>query len=83
LIGNLGGKEATIDTQAWRINRTTVIGGGATRTSTANEAQILQLIAQKIYTPLISTTMPVDQAAEAHRLLASGEPQGKIVLLHN
>ena len=25
---------------------------------------------------------PVAQAAEAHRLLESGEPQGKIVLVH-
>jgi NADPH:quinone reductase-like Zn-dependent oxidoreductase len=83
LIGNLGGQKATVDTQAWRIKRVQVIGGGAPlQTSTANEERILQLIAEKAVTPVIARTMPVEQAAEAHRLLASGEPQGKIVLTH-
>lgn len=83
LIGNLGGQEATVDTQTWRLKRVQVIGGGQLRTSTANEERILQLIAEKAITPVIARTMPVEQAAEAHRLLASGEPQGKIVLTHD
>lgn len=83
LIGNLGGKESTVDTQAWRLKRVTVIGGGLLHTSTQNMQQIMQLIAEKVVTPLIARTLPVEQAAEAHRLLASGEPQGKIVLIHS
>jgi NADPH:quinone reductase-like Zn-dependent oxidoreductase len=82
LIGNLGGQQATVDTQAWRLKRLTIIGGGVRRTSLDNEQHILLLIAQKAITPVIATTMPVEQAAQAHRLLASGEPQGKIVLQH-
>lgn len=82
LIGNLGGQEATVDTQAWRLKRVTVIGGGQLHTSTANEHHVLQLIARKIVRPLIAKTLPVEQAGEAHRLLAAGEPQGKIVLQH-
>jgi NADPH:quinone reductase-like Zn-dependent oxidoreductase len=83
LIGNLGGQQATVDTQAWRLRRVTVIGGGQIRTSTQNEHHILELIAQKDVTPVIAHILPVEQAAEAHRLLASGELVGKIVLVHS
>ena len=83
LVGNLGGKEATVDTQTWRLKRVHVIGGGMLHTSTQNMEQILHLIAEKAITPLIARTFPVEQAAEAHGLLASGEPQGKIVLTHS
>jgi NADPH:quinone reductase-like Zn-dependent oxidoreductase len=83
LIGNLGGQQATVDTQAWRLRRVTVIGGGQLRTSTQNEHHILELIAQKAVTPVIAHILPVEQAAEAHRLLASGDLIGKIVLVHS
>jgi NADPH:quinone reductase-like Zn-dependent oxidoreductase len=83
LIGNLGGQQATVDTQSWRLKRVNVIGGGQLRTSPANEQRILQLIAEKAVTPLISHTLPIERAAEGHRLLASGETQGKIVLIHS
>lgn len=83
LIGNLGGQQATVDTQVWRLKRVVVIGGGQLRTSPQNEERILQLIAEKAVTPVVAHTMPVEQAAEAHRILASGEPIGKIVLVHS
>lgn len=81
LIGNLGGKEATVDTQSWRLKRVSVIGGGQLHTSVANEEKFLQLIAEKAIQPLIARVLPVEQAGEAHRLLESGGPQGKIVLV--
>lgn len=83
LIGNLGGKESTIDTQSWRLKRVTVIGGGQLRATPQDEQKVLQLIAEKAFTPAIAHTLPIEQAAKAHALLASGEPQGKIVLLHS
>lgn len=83
LIGNLGGQQATVDTQSWRLKRVHVIGGGQYRTTTANEQRILQLIADKAVTPLIERILPIEQVAEGHRLLASGKPQGKIVLTHS
>ncbi len=83
LIGNLGGQQATVDTQAWRLKRVSVIGGGMARTTTANEQKMLQLVADKALSPLIAKTLPVEQAVQAHQLLASGEPQGKIVLTHS
>src|SRR5947209_5830828 len=40
LIGNLGGQQATVDTQAWRLKRVVVLGGGQLRTSPENEQRI-------------------------------------------
>lgn len=83
LVGNLGGQQATVDTQAWRLKRVVVIGGGMLHTSPENEEKILKLIAQKAINPLIARTLPVEQAAEAHRILESGDQVGKIVLVHS
>src|SRR6266568_2065402 len=83
LVGNLGGQQSTIDTQVCRLKRVHVIGGGILHTSTENERHILELVASKAVTPIIAKIMPVEQAAEAHRLVASGELIGKIVLVHS
>ncbi len=83
LIGNLGGQQATVNTQTWRLKRVSVIGGGTAHASIENEQKMLQLVAEKALTPLIAKTLPVEQAAQAHQMLASGEPQGKIVLTHS
>jgi len=82
LIGNLGGQQAEINTQTWRLKRVLVIGGGMAYTSTENIQKMLQLVADKALNPLIAKTFPIEQAAQAHQMLASGEPQGKIVLTH-
>ena len=82
LIGNLGGQQATVDTQVWRLKRINVIGGGQLRTSRENEERILQLVADKLIHPIIARTMPVEKAAAAHSILDSGEIVGKIVLVH-
>jgi NADPH:quinone reductase-like Zn-dependent oxidoreductase len=83
LIGNLGGQQATVDTQTWRLKRIQVIGGGVYHTSTENEQRILQLVADKSIHPVIARTMPIEKAAEAHHTLESGEILGKIVLVHS
>lgn len=83
LIGNLGGQKAEVDTQAWRLKRVVVTGGGVRHTSLANEQHVLQLIARGQIKPVIARTLPVEQAAEAHRLLESGETVGKIVMTHS
>ncbi len=83
LIGNLGGAQSEVNTQTWRLKRVSVIGGGMAHTSPENEQKMLQLVAEHALTPLIAQTLPVEQAAQAHQMLASGEPQGKIVLTHS
>lgn len=82
LIGNLGGQQAEVNTQTWRLKRVSVIGGGAAHTATENVQKMLQLVADKAFSPLIAKTLPIEQAGRAHQMLASGEPQGKIVLTH-
>ncbi len=82
LIGNLGGPDATIDTQTCRLKRLQIIGGGQLHTTIANEEKMLRLIAEKAVTPLIAQALPIEQAAEAHRILESGDPQGKLVLTY-
>jgi NADPH:quinone reductase-like Zn-dependent oxidoreductase len=83
LIGNLGGQQATVDTQTWRLKRINVIGGGQLRTTKENEERILQLAADKLIHPINARSMPIEKAAEAHRILDSGEIVGKIVLVHS
>ncbi len=82
LIGNLGGKDVTVDTQTWRLKRVNIIGGGLTHTTVANEEKMLHLVATGAIKPIIALTLPAEQAAEAHRILSKGEIQGKIVLVH-
>ena len=83
LIGNLGGQKAEVDTQSWRLKRVSVIGAGIAHTLPENEQKMLQLVADNALHPLIAKVMPVEQAAQAHELLQSGELQGKIVLTHS
>ncbi len=83
LIGNLGGQKAEVDTQSWRLKRVSVIGAGQAHATPEDEQKMLQLAADKALHPLIAKVMPVEQVAQAHELLASGDPQGKIVLTHS
>lgn len=83
LVGNLGGQQATIDTQQCRLKQVHIIGGGLVHTSTENEQRILEMVADHSVTPVIAETLPIAQAAEAHRRLAAGQLLGKIVLVHS
>lgn len=82
LVGNLGGQHATVDTQSWRLKRVNVLGPGLMHTAPANEEYVLGLVAKKIVRPVIARVFPVEQAGEAHRILAQHEVIGKIVLIH-
>lgn len=83
LIGNLGGQQAMVDTQSWRLKRLHIVGGGVLHTTPENEQRILHLVAEKAIQPLIYRVLPIEEAAQAHRLVASGEPTGKVVLVHS
>ncbi len=49
----------------------------------ARLALLLNLLKQGKIKPIVATRMPLNQAAQAHELLASGSVQGKIVLTCN
>ncbi len=83
LIGNLGGQNATVDTQSWRLKLVNVLGAGVRHTSVENERRILELVAEQVIHPIIGLILPAEQAAEAHRILARNEIMGKIVLIHS
>ena len=83
LVGNLGGQQATIDTQLCRLKRVHIIGGGIVHTNTENEQRIQEMIAAQTVTPVVAQTLPLEQAAEAHQQLATGHLLGKIVLVHS
>jgi NADPH:quinone reductase-like Zn-dependent oxidoreductase len=82
LIGNLGGQQAIVDTQRWRLKLVNVLGGGVMHTTPENEAGIQNLIATQQINPLIAGILSVERAAEAHQMLANNEVVGKIVLVH-
>lgn len=82
LIGNAGGTDATINTQALRFQRITIIGGGGMHASTDDELAILQMIASGQFKPAMERVMPISQVAEAHRLIEANQVFGKIVLVH-
>jgi NADPH:quinone reductase-like Zn-dependent oxidoreductase len=45
------------------------------------EARVWPLLASRQVAPVIDRTLPLSEAAEAHRRLESGEAIGKIVLV--
>jgi NADPH2:quinone reductase len=44
---------------------------------------LLDLLKQEKIKPIVAKRLPLKQAAEAHKLLASGSVEGKIVLICN
>jgi NADPH:quinone reductase-like Zn-dependent oxidoreductase len=58
------------------------IAGPSSKTSVVTEtvANVWPMIADGRVRPIIGAELPVEQAAEAHRLLTSGEAHGKVLL---
>jgi putative PIG3 family NAD(P)H quinone oxidoreductase len=88
-IGLLGGSRAEINLRPLMQKRLTLTGSTLRTRSVAEkgaiarelEARVWPLLASRQVAPLIDRTLPLGEAAEAHRLLESGEVIGKIVLL--
>jgi putative PIG3 family NAD(P)H quinone oxidoreductase len=87
-IGLQGGSRSNIDLRLVMQRRLTLTGSTLRARSVAEKAMIARdlekhvwpLLASGTVKPVIDRTLPLDQAAEAHRLLESGEVVGKIVL---
>jgi NADPH2:quinone reductase len=88
-IGLLGGAHAEINLSAVMQKRLTVTGSTLRTRSVQEkgaiarelEERVWPLLASRQVAPVIDRTLPLSDAAEAHRLLEDGHVIGKIVLL--
>jgi putative PIG3 family NAD(P)H quinone oxidoreductase len=87
-IAFLKGAKAEINFASLMMKRQTITGSTLRPRSVAEKGAIAQALEQKVWPlvaagevrPLIHATFPLEQAAEAHRLMESSAHLGKIVL---
>jgi NADPH2:quinone reductase len=87
-IGLQGGANAEISLQKVMLKRLTITGSTLRartpdekgRIAAALEREVWPLVANRRVRPIIHATLPLGDAAEAHRLLERGDVIGKIVL---
>lgn len=87
-IGLLGGARAEMDLGTLMRRRLTLTGSTLRARSTGEKGAIAREVEERVWPlltagtvrPVIYRTLPLEQAAEAHRLLESGEVIGKVVL---
>lgn len=87
-IAFLQGPKAEVNFAALMVKRQTITGSTLRPRSVAEkgaiaralEAKVWPLVAKGHVAPLLHATFPLDQAAEAHRLMESSAHLGKIVL---
>ena len=88
-IGLLGGARGGLDLSAVMQKRLTITGSTLRTRSVPEKAEIARELEEKVWpllasrqvAPVIDRALPMADAAEAHRLLESGQVIGKIVLL--
>jgi len=88
VIGLQGGARADLDLAVMMRKRLSIIGSTLRTRPIAEKGRIVsafrrrfgQALESGTVRPIIDSVLPLDQAAEAHRLLADGEIFGKIVL---
>jgi putative PIG3 family NAD(P)H quinone oxidoreductase len=87
-IGLQGGARSAVDLRTIMQRRLTLTGSTLRPRSVAEKAAIARdleqhvwpLLSSGIVAPIVDRTLPLENAAEGHRLLESGEVVGKIVL---
>ncbi len=88
LIGLMGGQSTSIDLSKLLRRRLSVIGS-TLRSRSAEEKSVIvdsfidefgEALAARRIDPVIDTVLPLEEAAEAHRLMEKGDHFGKIVL---
>ena len=88
VIGLQGGAKTEIDLSRFLRRRITMTGSTLRARPVHEKGLIIEALLSQfgsdlesgIITPIIDRSLPLDQAAEAHRLMASGEVFGKLVL---
>ncbi len=87
-IGLMGGSDTTISLRRILLKRLTITGSTLRIRSVAEKGAIAAALEREVWpliergrvAPVVDATLPLDQAAEAHRRLESGEVIGKLVL---
>ncbi|HJR60051.1 MAG TPA: NAD(P)H-quinone oxidoreductase [Vicinamibacterales bacterium] len=87
-VGLIGGSTSQIDLRPILQNRLTVTGSTLRPRTVEEKGSIARELEEKVWPllargdvrPIVHATFPLRQAAEAHRLLESGEVVGKVVL---
>jgi putative PIG3 family NAD(P)H quinone oxidoreductase len=89
IIGLMGGAKTEINLGALMVKRQQLIGSVLRSRSVSEKADIVEQFSATVMplfegqeiVPLIHATLPLAEAAEAHRMMEAGEHFGKIVLL--
>jgi NADPH:quinone reductase-like Zn-dependent oxidoreductase len=72
-----------VSVNMWPIigKRLQIIGSGSAAVTTAQLDEIIRLVGEgSLSGPVVDRELPLDQAAEAHRLIEGRETFGKVVL---
>lgn len=88
VIGVMGGRKAELDVGRVLAGRLSILGSVLRPRPVEEKAAIIRAFEREVMphfasgriTPLISKVYPLEQAAEAHRAMESGEHFGKLVL---
>ena len=88
LIASQGGSDARFDATAAMVRRQVITGSTLRPQSIEAKNQLAEGLRRDIWplldngsiAPVIAATFPLEQAAEAHRMMESGNLIGKIVL---
>ena len=88
IIGLQGGTKGELDIGALMRRRAAVLATTLRGRAAAEKAAIIASVAEHVWPlvadgavqPVVHAVLPLDQAAEAHRMLEAGEPVGKVLL---
>jgi len=88
IIGLQGGAKAEIDLSTLLVKRCAVLATTLRARPPAEKAAIMAgvvehvwpLVADGVVQPVVHTSLPLEQVAEAHRIVEDGEAVGKVVL---
>jgi putative PIG3 family NAD(P)H quinone oxidoreductase len=89
VIGLQGGRKGTLDLNRLLVKRATVAATSLRGRPVKQKAEIARLVVERVW-PLIASgqirpapesRFPLDQVADAHRHLASGDNTGKVILV--
>jgi putative PIG3 family NAD(P)H quinone oxidoreductase len=89
LIGLMGGARTEIDLAQLMIKRARVIGSTLRARSNEEKAEVMQQLVERVWPkiesgeirPIVDSTFPIEQVAEAHDLVASDKTIGKVALV--